>query len=169
MTQPEEDELHPDDEERGDNEELEGGEEHCPICDRLNNPGAADACEHYFGTIWDGGIMWSDKFDTFDTAWSKLRSLIDEEVGAAHENPLRFCRSVARRDHLSADFLEQELLDSGASAALVQIVDFRTGPHVETGGMVGGSGHSLYLESTKPVSELVRRIEALVTAVRDSL
>jgi hypothetical protein len=36
------------------NEELDEGHEHCPVCNRINCPGAMDHCQHCFGSFWDG-------------------------------------------------------------------------------------------------------------------
>lgn len=162
-----------DDAEEDDDEgerELEEGEEYCPICERLNFPGAMDACEHYFGNCWDGEIMWSnDAFDVFSKAWSELVQMIEEEVGPVHEDPLLFCKSVALQQQLSAEFLCEDLLQSRESSALEQLVEFSQGDCVETDGMLSGSGYSLYLESTQPVDQLVARIRAVIAAVRKAL
>ena len=34
------------------NGDLEEGHEHCPVCNRINCPGAMDHCQHYFGSFW---------------------------------------------------------------------------------------------------------------------
>lgn len=157
------------DEEEGERE-LEEGEEYCPICERRNFPGACETCEHYFGNCWDGEIMWARKlFSSFDRAWSELGRMIENELPSVHSDPLLFCRSVALQDQLSAEFLDEELLQSRASSALEQLVDFSPGESRETDGMLSGSGYSLYLESAQPVDELVARIHALIAAVRKAI
>lgn len=45
-------------EEQFENENLEEGQEYCPVCKKPNCPGAMDACKHFMGNCWDGDIIW---------------------------------------------------------------------------------------------------------------
>ena len=33
------------------------GTEPCPVCQKPNNPGACETCEHYFGMYSDGDVI----------------------------------------------------------------------------------------------------------------
>lgn len=157
MTQPDTD----DEEDAGDDDDVE----RCPICDRANDPGADDACAHFFGRYWDGDVIWSEGFEAFADAWSELASAI-ADVGATHDDPLPVCCGRARAAGVADDLLRQDLLDASAANALVELVDFQAGESVATDGMLGGSGHSLYLTSREPVTALVEQLRALVAAIR---
>jgi hypothetical protein len=139
--------------------------ERCPICDRANDPGADDACAHFFGRYWDGDVIWSEGFDAFADAW---RTLVDAvaDVGATHDDPLPVCRERARSAGLREALLRQDLLDASAANVLVELVDFLSGKEVATDGMLGGSGYSLYLAANEPVTALVQQIDALVAAIQ---
>jgi len=40
--------------------ELNEGEEICPICSAINNPGAAEfGCDHFVAIIWEGELHWT--------------------------------------------------------------------------------------------------------------
>jgi hypothetical protein len=160
MTLPEDE-----DDEQDDSDDSADGVERCPICDRANDPGADDACAHFFGRLWDGDVLWSDDFATFADAWSELTSAV-EEAGATHDKPLSACRDCARQAGLPVALLRRSLLDASAANVLVELVDFWEGESVATSGMLGGSGYSLYLASREPVSALVQQVLALAAAIR---
>lgn len=146
-------------------EELEEGHERCPICDRLNCPGANDHCEHYFGNYWDGQVMWSGEFERFATSWGELQGLVDEDIGG---DGLQHCRRLAVTHGVGARWFSHEIWDNNASAALVALLDFEPGPYCRTGGMAGGSGYSLYLSKMDGFEALVAQIDAFVARVRDA-
>jgi hypothetical protein len=148
------------------NEDLEEGHEHCPICNRINCPGAMDHCEHYFGSYWDGQVMWSDRFDVFERAWSELTQLVDEELG---EDGLDRCRALATKRRVGKEWFSDDVWDGGSSIALMHLLDFDQGPDSSTGGMLSGSGYSLYLSSGAELNVLVKAINAFVAEARAKL
>ena len=41
-------------------QELDNGEEFCPICNAINNPGAAELeCDHFVALSWEGELFWT--------------------------------------------------------------------------------------------------------------
>jgi hypothetical protein len=69
--------------------------ERCPFCGRLNNPGACDTCEHYFGSYWDGEIIWSEIFGQFEREWSRLGFVAEEletSLGKSWKQLLRLAK-----------------------------------------------------------------------------
>lgn len=120
----------------------------CPICNRLNNPGATDHCEHYQGLRWDGGIIWSENFEVFDDAWHELADLWDTLIlrreGQAVEDELsKIASKHGFNERLvfcgRSDYFTSEL-------AAEEVIDFSIGSSIETDGMLSGSGHTLYHE-----------------------
>ena len=152
-----------------DDEDLEEGFEHCPICRRLNCPGAEDHCEHFFGAYWDGEIIWSNGLPAFEHAWDQLGTLIHEELDAEKGDPLEMCRRLAEARGLALDFLAEAPWDQTTSAALTSLLPFEQGDAHETAGMMGGSGYSLYLEYASTYDDLVARIEHFVSEARGAM
>ena len=131
--------------------------ERCPLCARLNSPGAVDHCKHYFGSYWDGEIIWSDRFGAFEEAWDGLMGLI-EELGMLRDEPLEACKRRAEEHGLPSKFLRIVPEEPSASSALVELIEFTGGPEQVSDGMAGGAGHSLYIEDHSPVTELLHHI-----------
>jgi hypothetical protein len=144
-------------------DELEEGYEHCPVCNRVNCPGAMDHCEHYVGSYWDGQVIWSDRFQAFEQAWGELQDLVDDELG---EDGLDRCRALAAKRRVGEEWFSDGVWHVGASGALMQLMDFEEGPYVETEGMLSGSGYSLYLPIKDALEELVKSIEEFIAAAR---
>ncbi len=157
------------DETDGDDDDLEEGFERCPICRRLNCPGAGDHCDHFFGAYWDGEIIWSDRLPAFEQAWNQLGALIHEELDAEEEVPLEWCRRLAEARGLALDFLAAAPWDQTTAAALTNLLPFDQGDYHETGGMLSGSGYNLYLERTSAYDDLVARIEHFVRIAREAM
>jgi hypothetical protein len=156
-------------EEECDDQDLEEGFERCPICKRLNNPGAVDHCEHFFGAYWDGEIIWSDRVAAFEEVWSDLGALIHDEFDVECEDPLEVCRSLAVAHGLAVDFLATDPWDQTTASALTSLLSFEEGNYRETGGMLSGSGYNLYLESVSSYDDLVARVEQFVRIARDAM
>ena len=147
-----------------DDEELERGYEQCPICSRVNCPGAMDHCGHYFGNYWDGQIIWSDRFNQFESRWSDLQTLVDDE---ADGDELERCRKLARRRGVGRQWFSPEVWEAGTSFALMALLDFEQGPLVVTGGMLGGAGSNLYLPSMDGFDELLRQLDAFIAEFQE--
>jgi hypothetical protein len=132
--------------------------EKCPICNRWNSPGACDACEHFFGSYWDGDIIWDHTYEfEYSEAWGFCDSVksiresdpnttakLFKELGETHQMPDGWLNDV-----------EQEL---SAREFLEKHNDFSCGKTIETGGMLSGSGYSLYHENPEEVEEFMQRV-----------
>lgn len=124
-------------------EELEEGFEYCPLCNRLNQPGAMDHCDHYVGSYWDGEIIWSNHYDQYATEWGVLSSLI-EDIQARDEG-VEFEQLLLNFSDTTKEMIR--LADSqwsSSAGAISELENFSEGPFVETSGMCSGSGWSLY-------------------------
>ncbi len=128
--------------------------EQCPFCRRLNSPGACDVCEHFFGSYWDGEIIGSEAFEEFDAEWSELSSLVEEledSLGKTWKQLLRLAK-------LGMDASKLKNVEPGqslASSALIELVDFASGPQIVTTGMLSGEGNSFYIMDPSVISTVI--------------
>lgn len=76
-------------------DELAEGEEICPICGAIGDPGSMTTCEHYIGSEWDGDIIWSNSFDEYRTSWGNVSELIDSAEEAGIEKTDLLARATA--------------------------------------------------------------------------
>jgi hypothetical protein len=142
--------------------------EQCPFCCRLNNPGACDACVHFFGLLWDGEIIGSKNFHEFETVWSELSGLaweLEESLGKSWTQLLRLSKPGKDASMLA----KLEPNDVSATIALMEIVDFTSGPKIVTDGMLSGEGHSLYIEDVAAISKVIAavgRIHGMLNGLR---
>lgn len=149
-------------------------EERCPICSRMNAPGAQDCCEHFVGAYWDGQLMWSDCFEAFQSAWSDFQCLIDDEADEDDRQTLRIDEAIriAKAVGLSSRLLGYDPADGRLLDVLTSVLEMHTTATVETGGMLGGSGHSCYMASQESLRQLVEELEtlnrALASAARET-
>jgi hypothetical protein len=59
--------------------------------------------------------------------------------------------------------------DVSATIALMEIVDFTSGPKIVTDGMLSGEGHSLYIEDVAAISKVIAavgRIHGMLNGLR---
>ena len=143
----------------------EGNEaqERCPTCERPNSPGACDHCEHFFGSYWDGEILWSERFEAFDSIWSELIDVIHE----IDETSPAFREQIEKMPAMHADIssvLELAVKEVSSSGALTEMVAFDHGPTIETDGMLSGSGYSLYLEVPELIDDAIEKVRLLLRA-----
>lgn len=134
--------------------------ERCPICKRLNNPGACDTCVHFFGSCWDGDIIWSNQFEEFSTEWTELGELVEEltqSLGKSWEKLLQLTKSGISTPKIKA----LDPSDCSASTALMDLVVFDFGPRIVTDGMLSGEGKSLYLKNANLIEETISAIRLI--------
>jgi hypothetical protein len=134
--------------------------ERCPICKRLNSPGACDTCVHFFGSCWDGDIIWSDQFEEFSTEWTELGELVEElaqSLGKSWKKLIQLTNTRISTSKLKA----LDPSDCSASSALVELVDFDSGPRIVTDGMLSGEGKSLYLKNVDVIPQTISEIRSI--------
>ena len=157
--------------EEGQDEESGEGREHCPICKKVNWPGACDTCEHFVGDIWDGELRTDNVYleslvvalCDFIDARETIETDTDENFEAfAHRITEEL--DIDSRLVLFGDGKNYSLCDS-----ICEIADFSLGKFVSTDGMVGGSGHTLYLEDAKRLASLSIDYERLTAQCRQRL
>jgi hypothetical protein len=137
-----------------------GAVERCPICERLNSPGACDTCDHFFGSYWDGEIIWSKAFDEFSIGWANLSELVhdlEESLGKSWGELLE----LAKAGQSASKLLAVDPSNFNASRALMKLVDFGCGPTIVTDGMVSGQGHSLYIQDSTAVPQTIEAIRVI--------
>ena len=135
--------------------------ERCPICGRLNSPGAIDHCVHYFGSYWDGEIIWSKEFKAFDDAWNTLCEVIcalEESTPGARKN----FRKITKASPRYAKIIKCALDEESSSSALINFVSFDEGRTIETDGMLSGSGYSMYLKESSCLQSTIAEILTLI-------
>jgi hypothetical protein len=134
--------------------------ERCPICNRLNSPGACDTCVHFFGSFWDGEIIWSNQFEEFSTEWTALGELVEEltqSPGKSWTELVKLTKTGISTPKLNA----LDPSDCSASNALMELVDFDSGPVIVTDGMLSGEGKSLYLKNANVIEETISAIRLI--------
>ena len=133
--------------------------DHCPFCQAFNSPAAADACEHYVGSKWDGAIIDLD-VDLRNLQWAWQRAC-DEVQSKVLDT--EFGRLVA--DSLGIGDQRQRLIDLVDCEAdfrdLLEAVGIRAGSGWQTKGMLGGSGHNLYVVERQPLEDATTFYESI--------
>ena len=123
-------------------EDLEDGQERCPVCGLVICPGAMEFCPHYLWSIWDGQLIWE-----IETA-AELKTLAGnfvEMIDDAADDGWLDGIVAAFRDCGSDDFADLAIEAEGLSDEDV-LNDRRlmAGEYRETGGMLSGSGCSIF-------------------------
>lgn len=134
--------------------------ERCPICKRLNSPGACDTCAHFFGSYWDGEIIWSNQFEEFSHEWEALGALVEEvtqSLGKSWTELVKLTKTGISTAKLNA----LDPSDCSASSALMELVDFDSGPVIVTDGMLSGEGKSLYLKNVDVIPQTISEIRSI--------
>jgi len=133
-------------------DELEDGEEFCPICRRLNQPGADDTCEHYLGTAWDSTLMWGEPVETFERVWSRFCEVVQEDEERARPLAGQLLAALRNVEGLNQEALKQDFWNLHSADALLSLLTIDTGETNETAGMLSGSGFSLYSRDPKQLA-----------------
>jgi hypothetical protein len=142
--------------------------EQCPICGRLNNPGACDACVHFFGSYWDGEIIWSDQFNDFSEVWRALGTVTEQLALSIEKGWEELLQHVGTAD-AESKFERLDPADFSASKALMELVEFESGSRKVTDGMLSGEGHSLYLKSETVISQALSEIRLILEKLESLL
>lgn len=135
-------------------------DEQCPICQRFNCPGAGDNCGHFFGSYWDGDIIWSHPFEEFSDEWTALGELVDEltqSLGKSWKELVQLTKAGVGTPNLAA----LDPSDLSASSALMELVVFDSGPRIVTDGMLSGEGKSLYLKNADVIPQTISTIRSI--------
>ena len=150
-------------------DEEEEGFERCPLCAQLNNPGAADTCEHFAGSMWDGEIIWSEHYDEFSSAWSLVSNFLDD-LGGSDDAVWERANEIAREHGLDSRLVGfANPYDYGSSDAMTDLIEFQEGAPVVTGGMLSGAGYSLYHRDPDIIQKYARRYRELAAVLRRTL
>jgi hypothetical protein len=60
--------------------ELDDGEELCPFCGCINNPGLENVCIHFIALIWEGELNWeTEEIRIIFENIEEIQQLIDED------------------------------------------------------------------------------------------
>jgi hypothetical protein len=135
-------------------------DEQCPICQRFNSPGACDTCSHYFGSYWDGDIIWSDSFEEFSDEWTALGELaaeLTESLDKSWKEIVQLTQTGINTPNLAA----LDPSDLSAPSALMELVVFDSGPRIVTEGMLSGEGKSLYLKVAHVIPQTISAIQSI--------
>lgn len=133
--------------------------DHCPFCQAFNSPAAGEACEHHVGWQWDGAILDLD-IGLLNMQWAWQRACDEVQSKSAGAE---FGRLVAN-SLCSVDQCQTliDLVDCDADFRdLLEAVGIRAGGGWQTKGMLGGSGHNLYVVERQPVEDATTFYEAL--------
>lgn len=138
--------------------------ERCPICRRLNSPGACDHCQHFYGSFWDGEIIWSNGFENFEKAWNGLVDALCELD--QNKWSLEKVQQLTATSPEQIELLARGWLEESGSPVLVDFIPFDSGPPVITGGMLSGEGYCLYLDDFSRVDSLIEEVRDMTQRVR---
>jgi len=144
--------------------QCEDGWEYCPICDRLNSPGAVDYCNHYLGSLWEGEIIWSTDFEEFDTVYhacSEIIQTMEEMKGEVNWLDI-LARDVTHLGIPEDYIMVTDIYSYTASRALLELVSFTYGPEIVTDGMLGGVSYSLYHENSSAIRDVTAIYQKLL-------
>jgi hypothetical protein len=138
----------------------EGDGDTCPVCGHFNSPPADYLCEHACGWEWDGQFETLGRGEVFAAALRELAT----EVQRAQEDPdrLRILQWLSRADQERQQLIE--LAPEGPREALTELADAETGDGWSTSGMVGGSGHTVYVEQPSRLDHLAARCRSVAQA-----
>ncbi|NCC05187.1 MAG: hypothetical protein EOM37_14400 [Proteobacteria bacterium] len=148
----------------------EGDEDHerCPFCNRINNPGAMDACHHFQAMLWEGEIIWSDDYEAFETAFNGFGELQERFLEEFNEDIRPILKTIAKEAGVPNNFVVVGGYDAySAVDALQELADFVVGKSVETDGMLSGNGCTLYHENPKVILEAAEGYKLLSLLLRD--
>lgn len=152
-----------------DDEEMEDGEEPCPVCGKVIWPGAMVFCEHYIWTRWDGELIWEiDEARKLIDAASDFVELVEEAF--EHEWLAAVVDVLIENGNVQLASLAQRPL----SISSEEVLDhdwLMLGERKETGGMLSGDGSSEFVprpaaEWTKARTASLQAAIALISKVR---
>jgi hypothetical protein len=148
--------------------ELEEGQEYCPICGRLNLPGASDTCGHHVALVWDAQITSEiDEMRALIDAWQELADIRYAFEEREHDFDV-LVGPICEKLHISREaidkFVETEKLNNGMEYGIQELFDFKHGESYSTGGMLGGFGYNIYLRKPKLRLKAVARDYRKVSA-----
>lgn len=122
----------------------------CPFCHKVNAPAAGDTCEHHVGWKWDGAFELDTDLDDLQRAWQEASDNIQSRLGQNDFNR-RLTAVVEGVD------LRQRLVEKASGDAefedLLEALGVQVGVGWQTNGMLGGSGHNLYADDRKRLTE----------------
>lgn len=118
--------------------EMEEGEERCPICRKVNHPGAMKTCKHYIGFEWDGHISDMPEEITF---------LAGDVCELAQELSYKEIEKIVKSINFEYDAISN-FTDALAGHNIKIIINYifqpDYGKNAINFGMIGGSGQSWY-------------------------
>jgi len=151
-------------------EELEEGQEICPICGEINLPGACETCGHYVGMLWDGFPTW--QVDGAAQYWDLCNLIVELILEEAGEDDTGIAKRAADRlQAVGAAHIFGAAADLGEELTTwffieeqpeIRLHGLITGGHT----LMEGSGTSIYCEhpADQVFLRLVREAEfALAT------
>jgi hypothetical protein len=122
----------------------------CPFCHKINAPAAGDTCEHHVGWKWDGAFELDTDLVDLQRAWQEAGDNIQSRLGETDFNR-RLTAVVEGVD------LHQKLVERASGDAefgdLLEAVGVQVGGGWQTNGMLGGSGHNLYANDRKRLTD----------------
>ena len=136
-------------------------DEYCPVCRRLNAPGADDTCIHYLGCNSGGEAIWtSSSYNLYLEAWESLSNLVTQILESNPEildnYPLPSYMGEIDGD---INLFNPEYCSSKDAA--FELIDIKDGPFFVTYGMPSDSGKSMYIRDVDDVHKLISNMKKL--------
>ena len=142
--------------------------EKCPLCERLNNPGALDTCEHFFGMQCEGDIIWSDKYVSFEESYSAFIDTRDQLENLSPSRVTWLINQIVREEFITGDLIKaSSWLENSPTKIIKEIMDFKYGLVVETDGMLSSVGRSLYHHNPGLVGSIIDSYELLTRKLKE--
>lgn len=151
-------------------------EEECPVCGVMIDLGERDPCAHYLGFIWDGFISWHYDGEA-PKVLRKLQEIWSEIDGhywqRSYEDEIeKQFMALVKKTAGPSDFKQSlaETFDEEITfEEVLNIVGVDQGDIQTTGGMIGGSGYSYFLNELTKVHEAQKYFEEALAALRKEL
>ena len=140
-------------------QELEEGEELCPVCDFKGNPGECNVCEHFIGDLWD-----------FDVRLQKNSELLESKMSELQEQVESLCEIDDFDDWVEKQTEKaKKIIESAALGERFKIEEddrILFGEEIVTDGMLGGEGYNLYCENPQIVEIISNEISEIIDKVK---
>lgn len=141
---------------------LEGfseGNELCPICKRINNPGECDTCEHHVGFEADG---------VYDLPEEILEPLEDLILLVADDNGEAMEQFVETHEKFKA-LVSIAVETQDPVAIMTECTEVSCGDHIETGTFLSAGGaNNLYSDDDNGYEKLLSDVKELIKLFEES-
>jgi len=137
-----------------------GAGDECPFCGHFNSPPADDLCEHAVAWVWDGKIETLADGRGLESA---LKDLVELVESADEGSPVWVMLELqANRNTARQSLIESAVLP--LDEAFQALMDAEAGDGWTTDGMLGGSGHTVFVNKPADLIHMTSECLAILEA-----